>query len=73
MRAGAGRLRRASASCHFVKTRLVILSKEVGFGIAPIDPRIEAMLALTATDFEKRANALIAQSIPPIELKLVQS
>jgi hypothetical protein len=30
------------------------------------DPRIEAMLALTATDFEKRANALIAQSIPPI-------
>ena len=73
MRAGAGHLRRASASCHFVKTGLVILSKEVGFGIAPINPRIEAMLALTATDFEKRANALIAQSIPPIELKLVQS
>jgi hypothetical protein len=37
------------------------------------DPGIEAMLALTATDFEKRANALIAQPIPPIGLKLVQS
>ena len=34
------------------------------------DPRLEAMLALTATDFEKRANALIAEPIPPIEPKL---
>lgn len=34
------------------------------------DPRLEVMLALTATDFEQRGNALIAEPIPQFEPKL---